>query len=137
MPRRPKKTVTRRKKYVQQPLFCDPEFLGRVLRRVYPDLMSCVDRVVCVADDPKTPSTVWAAVQDLELLTRRDAKRFSRCRRGKRLLRNADPCPGKTAKADPLTSPLLASPSEAPGLPVRSEEPCVGCGLMYPDCTCA
>lgn len=134
MPKRPKKTVTRRRKPVQQPLFVAPEALGRVLRRVYPELMLAVDAVISAADDPRTPSTVWKAVQDLDTLVGRTAKRSSRCRRGRSLSDNVVPCPEMDAVHGASTPPLLAtSVTEADNVRLRGARWERICGLVCQD----
>jgi len=153
MPKRPARKVSRPRKLVQQPLFVEPEALGRVLRRVYPDFMRVVDRVIVAADSPLCPSPVWAAVQELDEFTGRAAKRSSRCRDGRRKAKKPHRAP-ETEPSKKTTSHLLAGYPTCPVGPVHRPDllhpegcdcmtcracqgTCVGCGLVPPDCTCS
>jgi hypothetical protein len=107
VPKRSTSKVSRRRKAVQQPLFVEPEALGRVLRRVYPEFMAVVDRVIVAADSPLCPSPVWKAVQELDEFTGRAAKRSSRCRDGRRKAKKPPRAP-ENERPKKTTSPLLA-----------------------------
>ena len=116
MPSKPKKTLSRPRKMVQQPLSAPPEAIGRVLRRVYPEFMRAIERVVLAGDTPLCPDRVFA-IQGLDAFLSRPAKRSSRCR-PKAKVKKTSVRTGSSEKSEthlPVVGPLPKLPSNGSG----------------------